>query len=766
MKQYINDDWQFFPQWSDDILGDACGESVRIPHTTAVTPFNCYDESVYQMLCGYKRNVHLDDISQSTVLITFEGVAHYAAVYFNGAKAAEHHCGYTAFTVDVTRYAHQGDNVLAVQVDSREQLDQPPFGNVIDYQTYGGIYRDVYLQVKRGAYVDDVFVKALPNRPVTARISFARLQPPAEFTAAIYDGDSAIWSQRFNASEAVTEICAPQLDLKLWSVDEPNLYRFVVAVDSDQYDVCFGVRSAQFTKNGFYLNGVKTKIVGLNRHQCYPYVGYAMPESMQRRDARILKNTLCVNAVRTSHYPQSQYFIDECDKLGLLVFTEIPGWQYIGDERWRQIACDNLREMITQYRNHPSVVLWGVRINESPDCDELYAQTNAIAHALDDTRQTGGVRYLRKSHLLEDVYTFNDFNRNGATDRNKVCDKSAPYLVTEYNGHMYPTKSYDDAPHRAEHMLRYARMLDGIFAADNVCGAFGWCMFDYNTHKDFGSGDRVCYHGVTDMFRNPKWASGVFSCMGDKPYLQLCFLPDIGDYPEGVLGGVYCLTNADSIKVYKGGAYVGQYTRADSPFKHLPHPPILIDDFIGDRLQREENFRPRNAKAIKRCLADVSKYGLNGLPLKTKLRIARVMMSEHLTMNKVVQLYGKYASGWGSEANRITVEAYTNGQLTATSTIASVTEYKLDITVSHSVLHENTSYDVAAVNIIARDTNGNVCPYVSKAVQLDADGVIQIIGERTVALQGGMTGTYVKTTGVTGKGTLYVDGVPVPFTVV
>ena len=94
-----------------------------------------------------------------------------------------------------------------------------------------------------------------------------------------------------------------------------------------------------FRANGFYLNGKKTFLRGLNRHQSYPYIGYAAPESLQRQDARILKNELHCNAVRTSHYPQSQYFLDECDRLGLLVFTELPGWQHIGDGAWKDRAC-------------------------------------------------------------------------------------------------------------------------------------------------------------------------------------------------------------------------------------------------------------------------------------------------------------------------------------------------------------------------------------------------------------------------------------------
>ena len=107
-----------------------------------------------------------------------------------------------------------------------------------------------------------------------------------------------------------------------------------------------------------------------------------MPKSMQENDADILKNELGVNAVRTSHYPQSHYFINRCDEIGLLVFTEMPGWQHIGDEEWKKQAVDNVADMVKQYRNHASIILWGVRINESVDDHDFYERTNAVAHAL------------------------------------------------------------------------------------------------------------------------------------------------------------------------------------------------------------------------------------------------------------------------------------------------------------------------------------------------------------------------------------------------
>ena len=704
MKTYLNDNWQYFKTWQDGILDGSADayEVVRLPHTNAVTPFNCFDESIYQFVSGYSRVLHLDEVV-GKYLVTFEGIAHYSEVYVNGQLCATHNCGYTAFTVDITEHLKVGDNLLCVKADARESLNQPPFGFVIDYLTYGGMYREVYLEHFCGTFISDAFVNAEPDRPLKVAVTLAEFASPVEVLCEVLEGDKVVFSKTYDVTASQFEILE-QLQLKLWSVDSPNLYTLRLTVCGNVWQTNFGVHKAEFTKNGFYINGKRLKIVGLNRHQCFPYVGYAMPESMQRRDAQLLKNKLCVNAVRTSHYPQSQYFLDECDRLGLLVFTEIPGWQHIGDENWKKQALTNVKDMIVQNRNHPSVILWGVRINESLDCDQLYTKTNALAHKLDPTRQTGGVRYFTHSHLLEDVYTFNDFNRAGATDRANVCDTNAPYLVTEYNGHMFPTKSYDDFPHQREHVLRYARMLNGVYSDDNVSGAFGWCMFDYNTHKDFGSGDRVCYHGVCDMFRNPKLASSVFSSRGNEPVLEVAFTTEIGDYPEGDVGEMYCLTNADCVDVFKGETFLKRYTHADSPFKNMPNPPILME-------------------------------------------------------------YIDLQHNWGSAASALTIKAYKDGKLFAAKTIGSANKWHLEVQVSHTTLHENTTYDVAAINFRLADQNGNTATFANKIVHLEVSGAVELIGPKAFALMGGMGGTFVKTTGKKGAGKLLVDGQTIEFTV-
>lgn len=764
MRTYLNDNWEHFSSWSQDIFTCDGGEAVRLPHTNVQTPFNCFDERIYQFVSGYRRTLRLEKVV-GKYLLTFEGVAHFCEVFVNGESVATHNNGYTAFTVDVTSTLRAGNNQIVVKVDSRECLNQPPFGHVIDYLTYGGMYREAYLDNFVGAYVSDAFVIAKPNEPIAVDVTLDEVIEPTLLTAEILEGNVVI-SRTEHTAEANSVVLSIDANCKLWSLQEPNVYTLRLSVKGNEYSTTFGVRSAKFTKDGFFLNGERVKIVGLNRHQSFPYVGYAMPESMQRRDAQILKKQLCVNAVRTSHYPQSQYFVDECDRLGLLVFTEIPGWQFLGDGRWKDIAADNVKEMVLQYRNHPSVVLWGVRINESLDCDELYEKTNALAHRLDPTRQTGGVRYLRHSHLFEDVYTYNDFNRAGATDRSKICEKNVPYLVTEYNGHMFPTKSYDDLPHRTLHTMRYAKMLDGVFADKTTCGAFGWCMFDYNTHKDFGSGDRICYHGVMDMFRNPKMAAGVFSSLGNgEAFLEACFSTDIGDYPEGNVDNKLCLTNADSVEVFRGDKFVKKYTHKDSPYKHLPNAPILIDDLIGDRLTMEDSFTPKQAQKVKRVIADIKRYGVNDVPNSTKLRILRIMKSTGKSLDELISLYNKYENNWGGESGSVTLRAFKNGKVVAEKTVSSVQEIKLEISVSSNRLTEKTTYDVAAVNIRAVDQNGNTVPYVSKVLHFKTEGAVELIGEKDVPLLGGMSGTYVKTTGQKGEGFLHIDEHLVKFTV-
>lgn len=768
MRLDFNNDWLWSPEFAAEMTEPVFGgedkmEQVRIPHTVSVTPLNYFDAHVYQMISCYRKTFAVpSEWKGKKVSVTFDAVAHEAEVYINGESVIKHSCGYTAFTADLTDHIRFGEeNVIAVKCDSNETLNVPPFGFVIDYMTYGGIYREVHLDVKEKDHIRDVFVSAGADKNVRIKTDIAG---DGELVAMITDVNSG----KVLLAEPCGRECEIQVDeAELWSLDNPTLYELTMTLrngdSEDTYVTRFGFRDAVFRADGFYLNGSKVKLRGLNRHQSWPYVGYAMPKSMQRLDADIMKNELGLNAVRTSHYPQSHHFIDRCDELGLLVFTEIPGWQNIGDDAWKEQAVVNTREMVSQYRNHPSIILWGVRINESIDCDELYARTNKEAHELDPYRQTSGVRYLKNSSLLEDVYAFNDFSHNGKTagcepKKNVTSDMSKPYFVSEYNGHMFPTKTFDSELHRQEHALRHCNVLDSVMSYDDICGSFGWCMFDYNTHKDFGSGDRVCYHGVMDMFRNPKTAAYAYSSQNKDigPVLEISSSMDIGEHPAGNRGEIYIFSNCDSVKMYKDDIFIKEYTRKDSSYKNMISPPMLIDDFIGDQMKEGEGFTDRQNKIVKDALNFSAVYGMENMPLKMKLTMAEAMTRYKMKFDDAYMLFGKYIGNWGGKVTKFRFEGIRNGEVVKTVIKSAMTKLNLSIDVSSNVLVEGPTYDVAAIRIKVTDEYGNVMPFYNRPAQIDVTGDIEVLGPSLADINGGMGGVYIRTTGKEGKGSVKI----------
>ena len=789
----LNEGWYFTSDFREAPLGtpDISGmQPVRLPHTTDVTPFNYFDASVYQHLSLYRRILPVKESWEGKcLLLTVEGAAHRAKLYINGKEVCEHRCGYTAFTADIAEYVTYGeDNVIDITVDSREDLDQPPFGFVIDYMTYSGLYREVSLEIREKDHIEDVFHCPVPCFEAGG-------EPTGKGTVTSFvtlagDRDACVCQVLSEkATGKVISEGAPDVlrdgqyvleadGIRLWDTDDPVLYelRTVLLKNGEAVDetvVSVGFRTAEFRADGFYLNGRKLRIRGLNRHQSYPYVGYAMPASMQKLDADIMKKELGLNAVRTSHYPQSRHFIDRCDEVGLLVFTEIPGWQHIGGQSWKDQAVKNTSDMVLQYRNHPSVILWGVRINESADCDELYRRTNEEARRLDPTRPTAGVRNMKKSSFLEDVYTYNDFIHDGTNvgcepKKAVTSDTGRAYLITEYCGHMFPTKMYDDEIHRTEHALRHARVLDAVASNSDIAGSFGWCLADYNTHRDFGSGDGICYHGVMDMFRNPKPASFIYAAEGlrDKPVLAVTSSFSKGENPTGNPGRCYIISNADSVKMYRNDRFVREYFPGDSTFSHLEHGPVLIDDFIGDALKEDEGMPEGKAELFKQILNGAAIEGFSHLSASMKLKALRAMVFHGARYSDAEKLYSRYIGDWGKRGTGYRFDAVKNGATVGTLVLSSPEEVRCEAKADHTVLTEADTYDVAEIRIRLTDENSNQLYFMNCPLSLTVEGPLEVIGPAIVSVRGGAAGTYVKTTGIPGDAVITIHGEQIPDTAV
>lgn len=312
MKYSLCNDWEFTENWSDAFCTGApvpC-QPVRLPHTCRELPLHYADPADYEMVCGYRRTLTVPDAPR--LFLRFDGAAHQAAVYVNGQLVGEHLGGYTAFTLEITDFVRRNaENLLAVRLDTREDPALPPFGFVIDYLTYGGLYREVWLEASAETRVTDLFVHTptLTEAAVAVTVDAPEKAAVLRVSLCAPDGTTLVDQQLTPAARAECTLTLP--DAQPWDTDRPNRYicrAELLDAAGQVLDCCetkFGFRTAVFKADGFYLNGKKTFLRGLNRHQSYPYIGYAAPESLQREDARILKSELHCNAVRTSHYPQS-----------------------------------------------------------------------------------------------------------------------------------------------------------------------------------------------------------------------------------------------------------------------------------------------------------------------------------------------------------------------------------------------------------------------------------------------------------------------------
>lgn len=732
VEKPLNYNWKFTRKTNDK--GYSKMVSVDIPHTNQIVPFNNFDEKAYQFESVYQKTFTINKKEDTRYFIKFEGVLHHSKVYINEQFIGEHKNGYTSFKFEITDHVKQSENILVVEVDSRESLNQPPFGSTIDYLTYGGIYREVTLIETPNNYIEDVSIKSFHLLTAPQLVFDVAVSGGKTLTITLQKKGELVYKKDFKVGNEIVI----ELDVELWDLETPNLYDIDITLDgNDSYQMRTGFREAQFRNDGFYLNGKNVKLIGLNRHQMFPYVGYAMPQSAQEKDAEILK-TMC-NSVRTSHYPQSKHFLNACDSLGILVFTEAPGWQHIGDEEWQLLFKDSVSDMIYDNKHHPSIVLWGVRVNESPDDNKLYTMTNNLSRDLDE-RQTGGVRCFSYSEFLEDVYTYNDFHYNGTNSYLKNIDEvltdESPYLITEFMGHMYPTKTFDNQEKQLEHALRYAKIINEINADERICGGFGWNFSDYFTHSEFGSGDHICYHGVLDVFRLQKPAAKVYESQYSKDiYLELLHAIDYGDYSNNYIEKFVFATNCDYIEVYQNEKNIGRFYPDKETYHSLKNPLIFVDDFYGNAFD-DFDLSESEIQELKNLAEIIAQRG----------GMDKISKDDNYDEDKVTRawkMYGKHKANWGSEIFKYTIVGYL-GDKKIEKTYGPYNEYSYDIRVDSNTLQHKNTYDVTRVVIQAKDNYFNLRPYSFDAFKISTEGSIEIIGDTYISLIGGQRAFWIK----------------------
>jgi beta-galactosidase len=404
--------------------------------------------------------------------------------------------------------------------------------------------------------------------------------------------------------------------------------------DGDQHThrTRIGFREARFELDGFYLNGRRLYLFGANRHQHYPYAGFAMPARVQRRDAELLRNELNCVMVRCSHYPQFSAFLDACDELGLLVWEESAGWQYVGDDEWQRRASEDIAAMVVRDRNRPSVIIWAARLNETPDHPELYAATEAMVKQLDDTRATSGTShgpYQLTPFWKHDVFSYDDYAIDVLPNGDyrptlRPPREDFPYLIAEtVTSWSSPARLYrraDSAVIQQHQAMDYAHVHNRARGDSHFSGVLAWSGFDYQ------AGHIVNYRGMKtsgmiDIFRVPKPGAAMYRAQIDPavrivlepaftwdPPVERQFAPGRDNRTVGETWGpgeaAVIFSNCDRLEVSVGGVHRASVRPDREGFPNLVTAPsfvdlrmdgragadLLIEGYLGDELVATQRY--------------------------------------------------------------------------------------------------------------------------------------------------------------------------------
>lgn len=649
----FNQGWLFGGKSAPGALGasfDAKGFThVTLPHSVAKLSWQNWDFRLWQDVWIYRKHFTLpENMRGMRVFIHFEGVMVGVTPSINGHVLEKHIGGYLPVRYELTRHLVDGENVLAVEVDGRWS-NVPPQGAAVgpvrvDFLEPAGIHRQVELVAVPLIYIKDVFAK-----PVDVLDAASRRVEVGCTIDAVASGQGRIVAELRKGSRVIARaekqiattkgrntesklVIGDLGDIALWSPDTPELYDVVTTLTVDgqpahTVNTRIGFREAKFTIDGFFLNGKRLQIFGLNRHELYPYVGSAMPPRVMRREAQMLKRDLNCNFVRCSHYPQSKAFLDACDELGLMVWAEIPGWGYIGDEPWKYLLVRDVRKMITRDRNHPSIVIWGTRVNESQSDIELYRKTRAVAGELDGTRptsgsMTSGTRRSWQENWEEEVFAHDDYH----SEKEDIVGilppvEGFPYMLAEAVGQFNyeKQKDFDNKYRRAgdvelqmKQALYHAQAHSKAAENPRNSGVVAWCAFDYASL--INNYNNMKCPGIADYFRIPKLGAAFYLTQGDpgkRPVIVPNFYWDFGaSTPLGPGRNASIFSNCERLEVFINGK---PYASLKPDVKNFPNiksapffvdlemvgagrPELRIDGYVGGKLVVSRKFSSDPAK--------------------------------------------------------------------------------------------------------------------------------------------------------------------------
>jgi len=628
----FNTGWQFKFESQESWL------DVKLPHTPRVEPLLVNDQ--WQGTMQYSKFWYVEDTTH-TAILHFEGVMHEATVFVNDEKVKRHAGGYLPFSVDLTGYLHLGENQIRLEVANTDNSTIPPGKPLagLDFNYYGGIYRDVWLSQKSKIYISDPFLEnnknsgwqihfneisqkqAKGNVKVHLRNDFEQSQP---LVVKVKLSQENI-SHEFQQSITMAPSTAASVDIpitvnspSLWSTSSPHLYSLSIhiltlnGILADQVEDKVGIRKIELKNGEFFLNEKQKFIRGTNRHQEYPYIGYAISNNANYRDALKIKNA-GFDFVRLSHYPQDESFLDACDELGLLVMNAIPGWQYYEEGEFVDNSFQDIRDMVRRDRNHPSVIFWEVSLNESGMTNEYMTKANLILKEelpYDDTYSAGWI-----DHPSYDLFIPARQHNKPPHYWNNYKEGKRNLFISEYGDWEYyahnagfnqaafenltseERNSRQLRAHGEKRLLQqafnYQEAANSNRKGKSTIGHANWLMFDYNR----GYADDLEASGISDIFRIPKFANYFYQ--SQRPATETIEHPLVVQGPMVKIASYWTKESSTDISIFSNCDEVALYLNDKLVAKQRP----IIDAF-SDHLHSPpfkfqlKQFEPGVLKAV------------------------------------------------------------------------------------------------------------------------------------------------------------------------
>lgn len=617
----FNENWQFTIADSIDLrngIKQTKWEVVTLPHTTRIEPKIVNNQ--WQGICFYKKEFRLPNYKKNQkLLLQFEGAMNIAEVWVNDKKLIKHQGGYLPFTVDFTEVAKfNSKNIVIVKLNNKDNpVTGPKPLKKLDFNTYGGIYRNVWLVSKNKLHITDPILK---NKTASGGVfvtypnvsdSLASINVKTHIRNEFKNKKSfTIRQTLFQNDEIIKKVVGDEKYLSfnqdqqfsqtisinnpnLWSPSYPNLYTLkteIISTESviDEQTTTIGIKNVEFKGQELFLNGKKTFLRGVNRHQEYPYIGYALSDNANYRDAKKIKDA-GFDYVRLSHYPQSTSFMEACDELGLITIDAILGWQYFSeDKNFHKHVFQTAKDLIRRDRNHASVLAWEVSLNESWMPEYFIDSLTTIAkkeYPTDQCFTAGWQSYGYDIYLQARQHRLQHYDP-------KI---KKPYNVSEYGDWEYYAMNAglnQDTwggllqQERSSRQLRSAGEKALLQQATNIQEAHNdnlntpafadgyWVMYDYNR----GYANDVEASGIMDLFRIPKPSYYFYQSQRDadnpngKPMIYIA-----NRWTKESPRDVRIFSNCDEVELFLNGKSLGiQKPDSNRISNNLKHPPFTF----------------------------------------------------------------------------------------------------------------------------------------------------------------------------------------------